>query len=131
MDLSRTRGEGPWTDAIYDAAHYMEAVNCGYILAEDWGISYGLLIASSGRLNVRDIFWLQGEDLKKSVENYIRLGNVCFVSWRVPTGLAQMQLLRLTLAERGQSLILEKTFYQADGTPSIDLYRTTAKAHAH
>jgi len=123
-DLRKSGGVDRWTDATYQAADYLVSRNCPYVLAVDWGLSWGLLLASGGRLSVRDIFWVNGEEFKIVANRYIDTAkDSCFISWRVGGSWNRLEVLQETVRDRIDSLVLEKTFYQRDGTPVIDIYR--------
>ena len=122
-DLRQSGGVGRWNSAIYDAANYLVSANCNHILAGDWGLSYSLLVASGGKLDVRDIFWTQGEAFKNAASQYLGTPNVCYVFWINPTIWSRLPLLQEVVSSKGKSLSLEKTLYQSDGIPSIDIYR--------
>jgi 4-amino-4-deoxy-L-arabinose transferase-like glycosyltransferase len=128
-DLAQSGGLGSWSAAIYDAAAYLMSKNCSYVLAVDWGLSWGLLIASGGRLNVRDIFWVDGDAFRYVVNSYVQTvssSQLCFVSWRnIGTSFNRLDLLRTIVASWNRSLTLDRTFYQRDGTPVIDIYQIT------
>jgi 4-amino-4-deoxy-L-arabinose transferase-like glycosyltransferase len=131
MSLEQTGGVGPWSDAIYQAADYLTASNCTVVLAIDWGLSFPLLISSGGKLNVRDVYWQQDQWFRSEVNNWTGLvgtKRLCFISysslWRESYGAPnRLGLLQDMARALNESLILEKTFYQRDLTPVIDVYR--------
>jgi 4-amino-4-deoxy-L-arabinose transferase-like glycosyltransferase len=127
-DLSRSGGTGFWTDAVYAAAAYLQDINCTNVAALDWGLSYPLIIASAGRLNVYDVFWTS-QLFVNQVNFLIRTSSdhqLCFVSWTGPLGRIH-QVSPVTaenlLARSGYSLQYLKTFYQRDSTPAIMVFR--------
>jgi 4-amino-4-deoxy-L-arabinose transferase-like glycosyltransferase len=127
-DLTRTGGLGLWSVGISDAASYLMSKNCSYVLAVSWGLMPGLLIASGGRLNVIDVFWLDGDAFRDVVNQYVQTvsksSELCVVSSRiVGASLNRLDLLRAIVRSWNRSLIIERTFSQRDGTPVVDIYR--------
>lgn len=130
-DLKRTGGVGSWSNGIEDSANYLVTANYTYVLIGDWGISYGLFVASKGKLRLGEslveIFWLQDKSFQIAVERYLEMGSVCFIFWRnSSTGWSKLELLQKSLANQQRSLVLDKTFHQRDGVPVIDIYRVNA-----
>jgi hypothetical protein len=56
--LRATGGVNMWSSAVYELRDYLEANCAGHQIAVlDWGLQNNLYVLSSGRLNMREIFW--------------------------------------------------------------------------
>ena len=133
-DLQRTGGVSRWSDAIYKASDYlMNATNCTYVLAVDWGLSWPLFVISGGRLHVREMVLEPPNSFEIEAKYWMSLMKerlLCFIAWRPnwATDLNKLDLLQKLVRDRNDLLVLERTFYQRDLTPVIDIYRIISQS---
>ncbi|MDE2313223.1 MAG: hypothetical protein KGL04_03505, partial [Elusimicrobia bacterium] len=126
--LKRTGGEGLWTSAPSDAAHYLEKERAHAVVCLSWGMAEQIYFISKGKIIPDNGFSFRGgvpPRLLAAYRGWLRDPATLYLSWAGPQSKFDGRAaLEEELRKERKTLILEKTFSDGRGVPILFLYKT-------
>jgi 4-amino-4-deoxy-L-arabinose transferase-like glycosyltransferase len=127
--LSQSGGMRAFSDANYTLAADLETRR-GDIVAVDWGFERTLAILTQGRVQPAEVFGGPTQtprpDFAEKIKPYLARSDtwLIFHSPQHTSFAGRFDAVTRLAAEMKRKLVLERTFYQRDGTETIYIYRT-------
>lgn len=127
--LADTGGVGHYSDAIYDLEVYLEEKGAWNPAALDWGFAKNLEILSQGEVNPIEIFGFGQKPypcMAQDLYPLLRADPQRLYLFHSPGHTAfpgRKKVLEGVVESLGNSLVLDKTFYQRNGPAVIEVYR--------
>jgi 4-amino-4-deoxy-L-arabinose transferase-like glycosyltransferase len=127
--LSQSGGIRGFSDVVYDLTTALEE-HAGPVAAADWGFRASIALLTQGRVWPVEVFGYNArapqEDFAGRIKPFLADPNarILFHSPQQTTHQGRLAAARALAAEMKRTLVLERTFYQRDGTELVYIYRT-------
>ena len=127
-DLAVTGGAATFSDAIYSLAAYLDNHSpASRVIALDWGFKRPIQLLTLDRINPEDAYGYEepaSPATRQAIAELVTQQNTLFLFHTREAGIAYQRFDIFASAARDHGLqpVLERTFYQRDGTPVYEVY---------
>ena len=125
-ELSRTGGNGYWSDAIYDLNAYLQKRNLP-IVAMEWGFTNNLLVLSQGTLHINRVYAERWKNVEWSTALEPHMNDNTLFLFHTK-GFSEFQpafdAFKAQAELSSREVIEERQFLQRDGIPVYTIFRT-------